>query len=262
MLRSNENNFTALVCRRGLLAVLFLIMGCSGGARTVQGDASSQVAARRLAAAPADAPAPTFGEQVAEPNPLTLGPPPQALQALAIIAAPEPQAEPLAETPRSTRAAVTAVTSPPVNGRATDAPPPPQTAPPTQPPPPPPPTTVVASGPAADLAGRVNAVRAARGLAALGRDASLDAAALGWARSMAASGVLAHSNLPNQLLGKPWVHAGENVGYGPSVQVVHDALVASPGHLANIVGSQYRAIGVGAVIDANGRLWVAQLFAG
>lgn len=86
--------------------------------------------------------------------------------------------------------------------------------------------------------------------------------AAGWARQMAQNGSLSHSSLPQQMLGRGFTVAGENVGYGPNVQVVHDALTASPSHMANIVGAAYTRIGVGAVIDGNGRLWVVQLFGG
>ena len=99
-------------------------------------------------------------------------------------------------------------------------------------------------------------------MAALGRDASLDSAAAGWARELATSGVLRHSNLPQQLLGKPWSTVGENVGFGATSAVIHDALVNSAGHLANIVSPSFTRLGVGAAVDVNGRLWVVELFAG
>jgi len=222
VLRSNENNFTAPAWQRGLLAAALLVIIGCGGEIAGMAESEATPQVAARAAAPTESPAPTFGVHVAEPAP---------------------------ESPRPTRANVSIVTSPPAAPRAIEP-----AALPAAPTP--------ASGPAADIVARTNALRTGRGLASLGRDAGLDAAALAWARSMAASGVLAHSNLPNQVLGQPWTSAGENVGYGPSVQVVHDALVASPGHLANIVGAKYRVIGVGAVLDASGRLWVAQLFAG
>jgi uncharacterized protein YkwD len=105
-------------------------------------------------------------------------------------------------------------------------------------------------------------VRGASGVAPLARDASLDSAATGWARELATSGVLRHSTLPQQLIGKPWSTLGENVGFGASAASIHDALVNSAGHLANIVGASYTRVGVGAATDVNGRLWVVELFAG
>jgi uncharacterized protein YkwD len=123
-------------------------------------------------------------------------------------------------------------------------------------------TVVAAPSAAADIAARTNNVRAGRGLAPLARDGSLDGAAAGWARELATSGVLRHSGLPQQLLGKPWATLGENVGFGSSSAIIHDALVNSAGHLANIVGTNFTRIGVGAATDVNGRLWVVQLFGG
>ena len=126
------------------------------------------------------------------------------------------------------------------------------------------PAAVVSAAPSAasDIAARTNSVRAGRGVAALGRDASLDSAAAGWARELATSGVLRHSNLPQQLLGKPWSTVGENVGFGATSAAIHDALVNSAGHLANIVSPSFTRLGVGAAVDVNGRLWVVELFAG
>lgn len=147
----------------------------------------------------------------------------------------------------------------------TTAAPAPAAAPaPTAPPPVAPAAATVNAAPAAaaDLFARTNGVRASRGVAALTRDASLDSAANGWARELATSGVLRHSTLPQQLIGKPWSTLGENVGYGATVAIIHDALVNSAGHLGNIVGPAYTKVGVGAATDVNGRLWVVELFAG
>ena len=143
----------------------------------------------------------------------------------------------------------------------TAAPPPPTTA---AAPAPVVPAAVVSAAPsaAADIAARTNSVRAGRGVAPLAREGSLDSAAAGWARELATSGVLRHSGLPQQLLGNPWSTVGENVGYGATSVVIHDALVNSAGHLANIVNPSFTRIGVGAAVDVNGRLWVVELFAG
>ena len=123
-------------------------------------------------------------------------------------------------------------------------------------------SVTLSSSAAADIAARTNAVRTGRGLAPLTRDASLDSGANSWARELATSQVLRHSSMPQQLVGQPWSTVGENVGFGSSSAVVHDALVNSAGHLANIVGASFTRIGVGAAIDGNGRLWVVEVFAG
>ena len=192
------------------------------------------------------------------------------------VAEPVPApAEPVAATKQSvarpTTAAAPAATAaaapPPTTAAAppptTAAAPPPTTAAAPAPAPVVPAAAVVTAAPAAaDIAARTNSVRAGRGVPALGREASLDSAAAGWARELATSGVLRHSGLPQQLLGKPWSTVGENVGFGATSVVIHDALVNSAGHLANIVSPNFTRLGVGAAVDANGRLWVVELFAG
>jgi uncharacterized protein YkwD len=120
----------------------------------------------------------------------------------------------------------------------------------------------VDSAGAANLTALTNDVRASAGLAPLGRDGSLDALAIDWARELASSGRLRHSSIPRSIVGKPWTSAGENVGFGPSVNTVHSALVASAGHYANIVGATYTRIGVGVATDSSGQVWVVEVFAG
>jgi uncharacterized protein YkwD len=112
------------------------------------------------------------------------------------------------------------------------------------------------------LTSLTNGVRTSAGLGALQRDGSLDARAADWAQELASSGRLRHSSIPKSIVGNPWGTAGENVGYGPSVEVVHDALVNSSGHYANITGAAYSRIGVGVAVDAGGQVWVVQVFAG
>jgi uncharacterized protein YkwD len=116
---------------------------------------------------------------------------------------------------------------------------------------------------ASDFAARVNALRSALGLGVLARNSQLDALAAGWARELAASGRLRHSTIPDRVVaGGPWGTAGENVGVGSSVASVHNALVDSPGHYANLVGEQYSAVGIGVAVGDDGRLWVCEVFAG
>jgi uncharacterized protein YkwD len=104
----------------------------------------------------------------------------------------------------------------------------------------------------------VNAVRAGAGKGALAYDGGLTAYAQAWASYMAGANSLVHSDLGN--VPGAWTLAGENVGVGPSVASIHNALVASPGHYANIVGD-YSHLGVGVAVDSQGRIWVAQVFA-
>ncbi len=54
--------------------------------------------------------------------------------------------------------------------------------------------------------------------------------------------------------------AGENIARGGSVESLHNALMNSSGHRANILSTSYTHIGIG-IIERNGTLWVAQHFA-
>ncbi|MDY7105120.1 MAG: CAP domain-containing protein, partial [Actinomycetota bacterium] len=138
----------------------------------------------------------------------------------------------------------------------TTAAPPPTTAPPA-------PRTVAAASPSAaegQFLALVNQVRAGAGLPALRLDGTLQGAARSQAQRMAGSGNLVHQNLA-VLLG-PFRTVGENVGYGPNVSVIHNALVNSPGHFANMVKGDFTSIGIGVSVDANGTMWTSHVFGG
>ncbi len=57
-----------------------------------------------------------------------------------------------------------------------------------------------------------------------------------------------------------WYTLGENVGYGPSVEVLHDAFMNSPPHAENALLPKYNYVGIGVVIDEAGVVWVAMVF--
>lgn len=104
----------------------------------------------------------------------------------------------------------------------------------------------------------INSLRSSNGIAGLTRDGSLDSRARDWARHLAESGSLAHSNLGS--LVPPWTTAAENIGQGGSVSKIFDLLAGSPGHLSNMLGD-YTHMGVGVWRDANGVLWTTHVFA-
>jgi uncharacterized protein YkwD len=106
----------------------------------------------------------------------------------------------------------------------------------------------------------LNAQRAAVGLGPVAVDAGLVTSARAQAGRIASAGALSHQDL-SPLLGR-WNAAGENVGFGPDVSVINSALVNSPGHYANMVGTRFSHVGVGVVAGGDGRLWVAQVFGG
>lgn len=126
-----------------------------------------------------------------------------------------------------------------------------------------PPTTKAASRGAysssaeSDFASRINSYRSAKGQPSLKRDSSLDSYARSWAKKMAQDGGLSHSNIGSLI--PPWSSAGENVGKGGSVQAIFDALKASSGHRANMLGD-FTHLGVGVWQDGKGVIWTAHVF--
>lgn len=129
------------------------------------------------------------------------------------------------------------------------------------------PSTTQAPPPASDpginssaessFASSINSFRGSNGLGALSRDSGLDSYARAWAKRLAEDGSLSHSNIGSLL--PPWSAVGENVGVGPSVASIFNALVDSPGHKANMLGD-FTHMGVGVYEDSRGALWTAHVF--
>lgn len=106
---------------------------------------------------------------------------------------------------------------------------------------------------------RLNALRVSRALPPLAWAGDLTVVAQGHSARMAATNTLYHNpNLTTQVTN--WLSVGENVGYGGSVLAVHNALVASAPHLANMLNTSYTQVGVGTATSGDGRLWVTQVF--
>lgn len=116
-----------------------------------------------------------------------------------------------------------------------------------------------ASADVSTFAAAVNAERGQRGLAPLAVAGDLNAVAQAWSQNMASSGSLAHNpNLSGQVSGG-WRMIGENVGYGGSELSVHNALMASAPHRANILNTGYTQVGIG-IARGYGSTWVTQVF--
>jgi len=117
------------------------------------------------------------------------------------------------------------------------------------------------------LAAMVQALRRARGLSALRRDARLDAIAAAHARRMKAAHTVGHDlgdGDPAERLqnaGLSTREAGENVAHAQSVVLAHRALWQSPSHRANLERAQYDTFGIAVLDDADGSVWVAEVFA-
>ncbi len=127
--------------------------------------------------------------------------------------------------------------------------------------PPSPPATVTPefrSDYESEFHGRINSLRASKGLPALARNGSLNARARDWAKTMAESGGLKHSNIGSLL--PPWTAAAENVGKGGSVSSIFSLLAGSGSHVSNMVAT-YTDVGIGVWRDAGGTLWTVHVFA-
>ena len=109
----------------------------------------------------------------------------------------------------------------------------------------------------ADFRGRINSLRSSNGLGGLSSNGSLNSRARDWAKSMADSNKLKHSNIGN--LVPPWSGAGENVGKGGSVGSIFNSLAGSSAHKANMLGD-YTDVGIGVWVDTNGTLWTVHVF--
>lgn len=112
---------------------------------------------------------------------------------------------------------------------------------------------------------RTNALRASQGLPALHEHGQLTDKAEAWAQHMARTGRLAHSDLSSGLEGLAWTALGENVGMSTptadTLRTIHDKLASSPTHRANMLKARFTHMGVGVATSADGRVWVAQVFA-
>lgn len=155
----------------------------------------------------------------------------------------------ITSTPSSTNDETATTTSPPSESSPTTTAPSPT-------------TTVLAggynSGYESSFASEINSLRAANGLAGLSRNGSLDAEARAWSKFMAEQASLSHSGIGRLI--PPWSSVAENVGTGPSVSAIFNALAVSPTHLDHMLGS-YEAFGLGVWVDSNGILWTTHIFA-
>jgi uncharacterized protein YkwD len=119
---------------------------------------------------------------------------------------------------------------------------------------------------ASDLFDRLNAERAARGLAALKWDGDLARVAGDWSAEMASSGNFRHRDLgaAGSLPGMAKFSAlGENIawveGYPSMGNQLHVGWMRSEGHRANMLQRGYDSVGIG-VVCSGGRAWATQNF--
>lgn len=111
------------------------------------------------------------------------------------------------------------------------------------------------------IAAETDWVRISAGLSATIADSGLISYARDWAVHMAETGVFAHSDI-NVLLSQRWEIVGENLAQGLEASEVTEALTNSPAHLSIILNPAFTNDGIGVAVDAEGDLWVVQIFAG
>ena len=126
------------------------------------------------------------------------------------------------------------------------------------------------------LLGLLNGERTVRGLKALVRTTTLDGFALSWSQFMAGGGCTARearrlchrldlAAMANTAYPGSWQRVGENVGLVPdggTLASLHQAFMSSTLHRANVLESEYNALGVGVSFDAAGTLFVTYEFVG
>lgn len=107
---------------------------------------------------------------------------------------------------------------------------------------------------------KLNEFRAARGLSQLRVREDLAGVARSWAQSMRARGDIAHNPDLTRQAPADWDRVGENVGVGGDVQELHDAWVASPTHVRQMLDDRFDAVGVGVVRAPEGAMYVTVNF--
>jgi uncharacterized protein YkwD len=106
----------------------------------------------------------------------------------------------------------------------------------------------------------INYARTHANRQALRYSAALTTIATRQAVAMARRNTIFHTvNLAYALRNVPWTLAGENVGMGPSIDLLHQAFMRSPGHRRNNLEPRFHRFGVG-VVWKNGIAFVAVEF--
>ena len=109
-----------------------------------------------------------------------------------------------------------------------------------------------------DFHALVNIERAKKGLGALTMRSDIVRVARGHTDVMVREWRLFHNpHFSTQITG--WQRVSENVGYGPSAERIHQALMNSEGHRRNILDDRVTEVGIGVRVK-DGRVWVTQNF--
>ncbi|MDQ4144744.1 MAG: CAP domain-containing protein [Actinomycetota bacterium] len=128
-----------------------------------------------------------------------------------------------------------------------------------------PPLGVTAAAYSVENRSDTNQVRAAAGVAPLAFDQRLLDIARGWTDAMRRGRFLAHNrNAPAVIaaVSGGWRVWGENVGYGPSIEWIHERWVTSPSHYINLIDPMFTHSALSLVYTDDGSVFAVQLFAG
>ncbi len=113
----------------------------------------------------------------------------------------------------------------------------------------------------------LNADRAANGLSPLPLDAELSAIARKKSEDMRDQGYFSHTSptygKPAEMLtafGYAFQSVGENIAHHATVEKAQAAFLSSSGHRQNMLSSSWTKVGIGVCLDANGFVYVTQLF--
>jgi uncharacterized protein YkwD len=117
------------------------------------------------------------------------------------------------------------------------------------------------NGPAGRLYNMLSDYRSAYGRGQLTPVADATAKAEAQAQAMANAHQLFHSSLASGI-DPGWFTIGENVGYGPNIEAVENAFIASPDHRANMLNSAFNQVGIGVATTPDGLVWIAEEFVG
>ena len=113
----------------------------------------------------------------------------------------------------------------------------------------------------------LNGERQRQGLSALTLDPELSRIARMKCEDMRDNRYFAHEsptygNAARMLrtLGYSYNGVGENIAHHANIAKAHAAFMSSTGHRTNILGSQWKKVGIGICSDANGFVYVTEIF--
>ena len=128
-------------------------------------------------------------------------------------------------------------------------------------------TTISVSAQEQKLFNLLNLDRQANGLSPLALDPELSRLARIKSCDMKENNYFAHvsptyGNAAAMLtrFGYAYLGVGENIAHHSTVEKSEAAFMSSPGHRANILGSQWTKVGVGVCVDQNGFVYATQIF--